>query len=81
MSDRELFDRGIDHGTNARWLMMLRDLCSVPESSSYFPLAKERLENWVEIYPDDIAAALDIFLDEASNGCPAIAAGGSGAGS
>ncbi|MEL6554696.1 MAG: hypothetical protein AAFQ63_14690 [Cyanobacteria bacterium J06621_11] len=56
-SDQLLFEQGVNHATNARWLPMLRKFCRIPAGSLYFAPAKQRLTQWVEIYSAEIQQA------------------------
>jgi len=69
-SDRELFDNGKDHAKNADWLDMLRNFCDLPQNSTYFDDAKSKLDQWFELYGDDIQISLETFQAEESESCP-----------
>lgn len=67
---KTLFDEGMEHGQNGRWLPMLRDFCSISESSTYFAPAESQLAQWVSLYPQDIELALDTAMLEKNDDCP-----------
>ncbi|MEL6384118.1 MAG: hypothetical protein AAFQ89_17025 [Cyanobacteria bacterium J06626_18] len=69
LSDRALFDNGIEHGKSGRWLPMLREFCRVPMDSSYFPLVETQLNQWSGLFEEDIQVALDTFLEEEKGSC------------
>ncbi len=64
-----LFDQGMEHATNGRWLHMARQFCSISPDSAYFAPAKKQLEHWVELYPQDIQRANDTLLTERNVSC------------
>ncbi|NEP60633.1 MAG: hypothetical protein F6K31_27150 [Symploca sp. SIO2G7] len=70
VSDRELFDNGREHARNADWLDMLRDFCRLPQDSTYIDDAKSKLEQWFELYEDDIQISLKTFQAEGNGSCP-----------
>ena len=67
---KALFDEGMEHGQNGRWLPMLRDFCSISKSSTYFAPAERQLAQWVNLYPEDIKLALDTAMLEKNDACP-----------
>lgn len=69
-SSRELFDQGLDHATNGRWLSMLREFCAISTSSTYFIPAERQLSRWLELYQDDVEIAQDTFIAEGNGTCP-----------
>ncbi len=68
-SNRDLFDRGMEHAENARWLPMLREFCSLSKSSTYFIPAERQLAQWAKLYKEDIQIARDTFIDEGNDSC------------
>ena len=68
-TERELFDAGTEQATNGRWLMMMREFCSIPEESAYFELAKRSMEKWIVLYEEDIGAAKAAFANEGNPAC------------
>ena len=71
-TERQLFDAGTDHATNGRWLMMMREFCSIPQESAYFEPARRNMEKWIALYGEDIAAAEKAFADESEQSCLVI---------
>lgn len=71
-SDRALFDNGVEHATNSRWLPMVREFCQIPADSSYFTPAKRQLDKWVKLYQEDIAIAQLTFTQEESGECALV---------
>ncbi|MEO0985765.1 MAG: hypothetical protein AAFY20_09465 [Cyanobacteria bacterium J06639_14] len=69
LSDKALFDRGLEHGKSGYWLSMLRDFCSVPADSSYLPLVEKQLSRWVGLFEEDIKVALETFIKEENGSC------------
>ena len=69
-SDRELFDNGRDHAKNGDWLDMFGEFCRLPQNSTYFDDAKSKLEQWLQLYEDDIQIALETFQAEENDSCP-----------
>lgn len=67
--DRKFFDDGTEHARNSRWVSMMRDFCSIPVDSTYFAPAKKRLEQWAELYQEDILMARDIVMKEEKRSC------------
>ena len=67
--ERDLFDMGITHATNGRWLLMVREFCSLPKDSTYFLPAEKQMERWVKLYREDIQIAQDTFVEESSASC------------
>ena len=55
--DRLLFDKGLDHAANARWLPMIQAFCAIPQQSAYFAEAQQQLLHWATLYPKDIRRA------------------------
>ncbi len=68
-SNRELFDQGMEHAKNGRWLPMLREFCQLPTSSTYFVPAERQLGRWTKLYEEDLQIARDTFFDEGSDSC------------
>jgi hypothetical protein len=68
-SGRTLFDTGAEHAQNSRWVPMMRDFCSLSESSVYFAPAQKRLEQWSNLYPEDIEMARNIVAQEQAAPC------------
>ncbi|MEL6351197.1 MAG: hypothetical protein AAFR58_05490 [Cyanobacteria bacterium J06627_28] len=68
-SERDLFDMGITHATNGRWLPMVREFCRLPKSSTYYMPAEKQMEKWVKLYREDIQIAQDTFVEESSASC------------
>ncbi len=71
-TDRTLFDEGSEHAQNSRWVPMMRDFCKLSEDSVYFAPAEKRLEQWVNLYPDDIKMAQDIVAQEQKSSCSVV---------
>lgn len=69
---KTLFDDGMNHGQNGRWLPMLRDFCSISKSSTYFTPAEKQLEQWVGLYLEDIQLAHDTVIHEKNGSCPIV---------
>ncbi len=69
---KALFDDGMDHGQNGRWLPMLRNFCSISKSSTYFTPAEKQLEQWVGLYQEDIQLARDTVIHEKDGSCPIV---------
>lgn len=72
VSDKALYDKGIEHATNGRWLPMTREFCALSESSTYFWTAEKQLEQWLELYPEDIEIAKSTFEKETGATCPIL---------
>ncbi|NET55691.1 MAG: hypothetical protein F6K47_05825 [Symploca sp. SIO2E6] len=72
VSDRELFDNGKDHAKNGDWLDMLGEFCRLRQNSTYFDDAKSKLDQWLQLYEDDIQIALETFQAEESDSCPIV---------
>lgn len=70
--DRALFDQGINHATNSRWLPMVREFCQIPPESTYFMPAKQQLVKWVKLYGEEIQAAQTTFIQEESSSCDIV---------
>ncbi len=70
--DRALFDRGIDHATNSRWLPMVREFCQIPSQSTYYMPAKQQLAQWVTLYREEIQVAQITFTQEESGSCDIV---------
>ena len=74
--NRRLFDRGITHATNGRWLPMVRDFCQISANSAYFTPAQKQVQQWVNLYREDVEIAQATFLAEdirgESGGCSLI---------
>lgn len=68
-SNRDLYDRGMEHAENARWLPMLREFCGLSKSSTYFIPAERQLAQWAKLYREDIQIARDTFIDEGNDSC------------
>ncbi|MEL6259995.1 MAG: hypothetical protein AAFR12_02930 [Cyanobacteria bacterium J06626_6] len=68
-AERSLFDKGVEHATNGRWLPMAREFCRLPKSSTYYMPAQKQIEKWVELYHDDIEIARDTFTQEQDRSC------------
>ncbi|MEL6468776.1 MAG: hypothetical protein AAFQ74_03540 [Cyanobacteria bacterium J06623_4] len=68
-AERALFDRGVEHATNGRWLPMAREFCSLPKKSTYYMPAQKQIEKWVELYHDDIEIARDTYTQEQDRSC------------
>lgn len=77
-TDRTLFDNGIDHATNGRWLPMLRDFCAIPAESTYFMPAERQISRWWRLYPEDLLVATETFVAEGGSRCPVVEASGLG---
>ncbi|KPQ34234.1 MAG: hypothetical protein HLUCCA11_15910 [Phormidesmis priestleyi Ana] len=69
MSDRALFDNGIEHAQNSRWVSMMREFCDLPQDSTYFAPAEKRLAQWLALYKEDIEIARDIVVKEKGGSC------------
>ncbi|MGB3300577.1 MAG: hypothetical protein WBA76_20120 [Phormidesmis sp.] len=70
--DRKFFDDGTEHAKNSRWISMMRDFCSIPVDSTYFAPAQKRLEQWAELYQEDILTARDIVMKEEKRSCDVV---------
>ena len=66
---KELFDQGLTHATNGRWLPTIQQFCSIPPTSAYFAPAKSQVKRWVMLYPQDIQQAYDTFLTTQNTSC------------
>lgn len=64
-----LFDQGLAHATNGRWLPMAQQFCSIPPTSPYFASAKSQVERWVTLYPQNIQQANSAFLTTQNAPC------------
>ena len=71
-TDRQLFDQGVEHATNNRWLPMVREFCQLSPGSTYTTLAQRQLENWVKLYKEDIEIAQKTFTQEEGGECSMI---------
>lgn len=71
-TDRVLFDQGVDHATNSRWLPMVREFCQLSSKSTYSALAKRQLEHWVKLYKEDIEIAQTTFTQEEGGDCSIV---------
>lgn len=58
-SDVDLFDAGIEHGKNGRWVPMLRDFCEIEKGSIYFAPAKNQLAQWERLFPEGFKTAVN----------------------
>ena len=56
-SDKALFDEGMTHAENGRWLSVLQKFCQIPASSVYFTTAHQQLTQWTTLYPEAIEKA------------------------
>ncbi|MGB3291532.1 MAG: hypothetical protein WBB01_00910 [Phormidesmis sp.] len=68
-SNRELFDQGMDHAENGRWLPMFREFCQLPTTSTYFIPAERQLGRWLKLYEEDLQIARNTFFDEGGGSC------------
>lgn len=66
-TDKELFDTGIDHGQNGRWVPMLREFCALETKSVYFAPAKAQLQQWKPLFSDGLDVALETMTYESSS--------------
>lgn len=71
-TDRALFDNGINHATNGRWLPMLRDFCALSVESTYFIPAERQIGRWWRLYPEDLLVATETFVAEGNGDCPVV---------
>ncbi len=67
--DRVLFDEGIDHAQNSRWVLMMRNFCAIPVGSTYFSPAEKQLAQWITLYQEDIEIALNTVVQEQNKDC------------
>ncbi len=74
-TDRARFDKGVEHATSSRWLLMVREFCQIPTDSSYFMLAERQLSSWVDLYREDIEIANAAFIQEESDECSLVSKG------
>lgn len=65
-TDKELFDTGIDHGQNGRWVPMLREFCALEAKSVYFAPAKAQLAQWQPLFSEGLDVALETMTYESS---------------
>ncbi len=72
IDSKTLFDTGLEHATNGRWLPMLQKFCSIPPSSAYFVPAQQQLENWISLYPEDIRQAFASLYAQPTQTCSLI---------
>ena len=68
-SSRDLFDQGMEHAENGRWLPMFREFCHLPTTSTYFVPAERQLGRWTKLYEEDLQIARETFLDEGNDSC------------
>ena len=68
-SNRELFDQGMEHAENGRWLPMFREFCHLPTTSTYFVPAERQLGRWTKLYEEDLQIARKTFFDEGNDSC------------
>ncbi len=71
-SDRVLFDEGTDNAKNSRWVPMMRNFCAIPSDSTYFAPAEKQLTQWITLYKEDIAIALNTVIQEQNKDCEII---------
>ena len=71
-SPKDLFDQGLIHATNGRWLPMIKQYCSIPQTSTYFAPAKRQVEHWIKLYPQDIQRANITLLTTQKTPCELI---------
>jgi len=71
-SSKALFDQGLAHATNGRWLPMAQQFCSIPPESGYFAPAKSQLKRWTALYPQDIQQANNDFTSTQNTVCPML---------
>ncbi|MEL6938269.1 MAG: hypothetical protein AAFO84_03650 [Cyanobacteria bacterium J06598_1] len=57
LSNKALFDSGLEHATNGRWISMLHQFCRISPRSTYFIPAKRQLTRWIALYPETIDQA------------------------
>ncbi|MEL6161364.1 MAG: hypothetical protein AAGJ95_08005 [Cyanobacteria bacterium J06554_11] len=69
VQDRRLFDSGIAHATNGRWLSMLQDFCQISKGSHYYAPAENQLMRWYELYPAQVQNARQALSDEENETC------------
>lgn len=67
--DRRLFDSGINHATNGRWLSMLQDFCQISKSSHYYAPAENQFVRWYELYPTKVQHARQALSDRENEAC------------
>ncbi|MEL7350280.1 MAG: hypothetical protein AAF171_15750 [Cyanobacteria bacterium P01_A01_bin.116] len=73
VSDKDLFDAGIEQGKNGRWMLMFREFCELKEDSVYFAPAKDQLAHWERLYAEETQTALEAATYEmlrSGNACP-----------
>lgn len=63
-TDKELFDNGMGHGQNGRWVPMLREFCALEAQSVYFAPAKAQLEQWQPLFTEGLDVALKTMTYE-----------------
>lgn len=64
-----LFDQGLEHARNGRWLSMMHQFCSIPPTSAYFAAAESQLSHWIVLYTDNIQQANKTFLAKQNTPC------------
>ncbi|NJM96640.1 MAG: hypothetical protein HC800_05070 [Phormidesmis sp. RL_2_1] len=69
ISDRDLFDSGIENARNSRWVATMRAFCSISTGSTYFAPAQKQLEQWMSLYPEEVQIARDTVVQEKSSAC------------
>ncbi|NES18463.1 MAG: hypothetical protein F6K41_05940 [Symploca sp. SIO3E6] len=69
-SDKELFNNGKNHARNGDWLDMFGEFCRLSQDSIYFNDAKSKLDQWLELYENNIQIALETFQAEENDSCP-----------
>ncbi len=68
-ADKALFDNGEEHAKNSRWVFMMREFCQLSLGSTYFAPAEKHLEQWIELYTEDILIAKNVVEQEQGKSC------------
>jgi len=68
-SDKELFDRGEEHLRSSRWVLMMREFCSIPEGSEYFSPAKNQVAQLPARHQADVQDARNVVQLEKGQAC------------
>ncbi len=69
---KALFDTGLEHAINGRWLSTLQQFCRIPASSAYFVPAQQQLEIWIAHHPEDLQQAFAHLYAQPKQRCPLV---------
>lgn len=68
-AQKAFFDNGEEHAKNSRWVLMMRQFCSLSPNAIYYAPAQKHLAQWGTLYPEDIKIAKDIVIQENAGEC------------